>query len=284
LIEALRPAVLVELGTATGNSYCAFCQAMERLQIPGSAYAIDTWSGDPHSGAYGEGDYRELLEYSERHYGAFSALIRSTFEEAAPHFPTAGIDLLHIDGYHTFDAVRRDFETWFPKMSERGVILFHDVNVGCADFGVAQLWEDLSKRLPSFTFNHSYGLGVLAVGSACPPSVEWLTGAVAASPELTFQVRHFFAQRDVTEHERRDLESQSQFASLRQQLGEAQRRCDELAGDKLRYFDALDERTHEFTAARHELEKLQANLRSHLPGRGRVPPCPQGAFPARRCA
>ena len=61
LIAALRPASFVELGTHTGNSYFAFCQAMSALRPTGRAYAVDTWQGDEHSGFYGEEVYAAAL-------------------------------------------------------------------------------------------------------------------------------------------------------------------------------------------------------------------------------
>ena len=172
LISAARPRSLVELGTHAGTSYCAFCQAIDRLAVDCRAFAIDTWHGDHQSGLYGDEVFNKLRDYHDQRYGHFSSLVRSTFDEALSHFDDRSIDLLHIDGLHTYDAVRRDFESWLPKLSSRAVVLFHDVNVREGDFGVARLWDEVSGAHPHFTFDHGHGLGVLAVGPDAPPALR----------------------------------------------------------------------------------------------------------------
>jgi hypothetical protein len=194
IVEAVRPDVLVELGTHSGNSYASFAQAVQTLGLPASCYAVDTWQGDPQAGFYDEGVFTEWAAYHDRHFSAFSRLIRATFAEAAVHFPDGTVDLLHLDGCHTYEAVSRDFELWCPKLSRRGVMLFHDINVREGDFGAWRLWDEVSARFPSFAFLHGHGLGVLATGPEVPEPLAWLCSRATECPQDVSAVRDFFSR------------------------------------------------------------------------------------------
>ncbi|MGB8510013.1 MAG: class I SAM-dependent methyltransferase [Pyrinomonadaceae bacterium] len=207
LIDAMRPRVFVELGSHYGVSYCAFCQSVKEVGAQTKCYAVDTWQGDPQAGIYGQEVLDELRRHHDPLYGSFSRLLQSTFEEAAEHFPAGSIDLLHIDGFHTYDAVRADFETWLPKMSERGVILFHDINVRERDFGVWRLWDELKAKYPHYEVMYGHGLGVIAVGTETPAA---LAGLFDGAEEELRRVREFFYQLGVRLEVAQELESLKQ--------------------------------------------------------------------------
>jgi glycosyltransferase involved in cell wall biosynthesis len=192
IVDALRPRTFVELGTHTGVSYSAFVQGVQELGIGTACYAVDTWAGDAQAGFYGEEVYAEWSAFHDRQFAGASRLVRTTFDEAVCHFADESIDLLHIDGLHTYEAVRHDFETWRPKVSRRGVVLFHDVNAREGDFGAWRYWDELGHAFPSFTFLHGHGLGVLAVGPETSGNVAWLTTLPNASDEAV-HVRRFFS-------------------------------------------------------------------------------------------
>ena len=243
LISALRPRVLVELGTHRGNSYLAFCQAIEAEECGTRAYAVDTWEGDTHM-AREAGIFEELSAYHDPKYGHFSSLIRSTFQEARELFSDGSIDLLHIDGTHTYEAVKQDFDCWQSALSDRAVVLFHDVNVRRSQYGVWRLWEELSKDKPHFEFFHSYGLGVLGMGSDLPRPLKHLFALHEEGTE-TLNLRSYFAARGAASVERlaadvRDQTHRQETAGLKDKVAslnenllreenEVERLCEEIA-------------------------------------------------------
>lgn len=162
LVDQLKPKILVELGTHTGNSYFSFCQSVASNKTNTKCYAVDTWQGDEHAGSYSEEIYEKVFQHNEENYKTFSNLMRMTFDEAVDKFEDRSINLLHIDGLHTYEAVKHDFKTWLPKMADGGVVLFHDTQVRERDFGVWELWAELKQFYSlSIEFRHSNGLGVI---------------------------------------------------------------------------------------------------------------------------
>jgi GT2 family glycosyltransferase len=184
LVSATQPRLIVELGTHYGVSYAAFCEAVLRAQLDSRCFAIDTWQGDEHAGHYTDEVYEDLRRFHDARYSQFSELIRTTFDDANEYFADSSIDLLHIDGLHTYEAAKHDFEKWLPKLSERGVVLFHDTNVREKGFGVWRLWAELRERYAGFEFLHGHGLGILAAGNQCPDPIVAL-----CNPDTTRSVR-----------------------------------------------------------------------------------------------
>ncbi|AFM26310.1 class I SAM-dependent methyltransferase [Desulfomonile tiedjei] len=222
LIQILRPATLVELGAYTGVSYCAFCQAVESLDLPTRCSAVDTWRGDEHAGWYGEEVYQDLASYHDPLYGGFSTLMRMSFDEAVQHFSDGSIDLLHIDGLHYYDAVKRDFELWLPKMSKKGIVLMHDTCVRERDFGVERLFRELADRYPVFEFTHCHGLGIIGVGESARGGA--LREFFRADAESTAAIRSFFTALGLNiSLESRIEETEEKLGRLSEQYSEQNR-------------------------------------------------------------
>lgn len=192
VIQQISPKIFVELGTHSGNSYFSFCQSVKESGISTQCYAVDTWQGDEHAGQYGDEIFSNINAFNKEHYEAFSQLLRMTFDDAVNNFADESIELLHIDGLHTYEAVRHDFETWLPKLAPGAVVMFHDTNVTERNFGVWKLWQELQARYPnSLEFVHSHGLGVLQINNATNnKKMEWLQ---QNSPEKQKLIDYFAA-------------------------------------------------------------------------------------------
>jgi hypothetical protein len=202
LVGVTRPRIFVEIGTNAGVSYAAFCQAVVAEGLATRCYAVDTWKDDQRAGSDLDEVFADLAAYHDSRFAGLSQMLRCASEEACGMFRDCSIDLLHIDEGKTCEAVKRNFERWLPKLSERGVVLFNGISERSADCGVQRLWEVISRNRPSFEFAHGNGLGVLCVGTEVPDELHTL----CSMPErVAATIRSRFARLG----ERWDFESRT---------------------------------------------------------------------------
>ena len=264
VMQMLRPRIFVELGTHKGDSYLAFCQAVESLNLSTTCYAVDTWEGDGQAGYYENKIYDELKTYHDKLYARFSSLRRCYFDDAVCYFSDGSIDLLHIDGLHTYDAVKHDFECWLPKLSDRGIILFHDTNVRERDFGVWRLLGELSSKYPSFEFKHGHGLGVIAVGKIIPEPLKCFFNKEQV-PQHISEFFHFLGSRisltQMVKSQSGQLSDQGQqIADLAQELAAR----DRLIFEQEQLIAAKDQETNELHASLAEHGRYIAELNQQI--------------------
>jgi len=133
--------VIVEVGSWKGKSTIwlgSGSMAGERVPV----YAVDPHMGFPDvPESYGHINTFDEFKANIERAGVHDVIVPMvmTSEEAAADF-TEPVALLFVDGVHLYDYVKTDFESWFPKVCDGGILVFHDT-VGSAHTGAKRFAE-----------------------------------------------------------------------------------------------------------------------------------------------
>ena len=122
----------------------------------GHVYGIDTFEGDDHEG-HKQGSYDQCVKFKEDNGFDNVTVIRDTFENVNVTW-NKPIDILHIDGFHEYSSVKKDFYTWAKFVTDNGVVLLHDTS---SHYDVARFFDEI--QLPKIAFRHSAGLGIVCM-------------------------------------------------------------------------------------------------------------------------
>lgn len=150
LVKELKPKVTVDLGVDFG--YSSFCFSLPNI---GKVYGIDCFEGDAWAGKRNTYDY--VLEKQKELKLDNLQFIKGYFDDVVVDWKDT-INILHIDGFHSYEAVKNDYEKWSPFLDENSVVLFHDTVAEDPKFGVDKFFKELD--LYKTNFGNSYGLGV----------------------------------------------------------------------------------------------------------------------------
>jgi cephalosporin hydroxylase len=145
LVQERCPQVVVEIGTANGGTL--FCFA--RLAAPDALLVSIDLPGGVHGGGYPwwkRGLYRSFAREGQRvellRGDSHAPASRRRLERLLAGRP---IDLLLIDGDHTYEGVRSDYELYSPLVRDGGLVVFHDIrrHPPEADCHVDRLWAEV---------------------------------------------------------------------------------------------------------------------------------------------
>lgn len=149
-VNRMQPTTIVDLGVDYGFSTFTF--ALDNI---GTVYGVDWFEGDPNTG------YRNSLEHVLNIKDTYEfnnvVIVKADFNELAKVWESP-IDILHIDGFHSYEAVKNDYITWAPLVRQGGLILFHDTEAYPDDVG--RFFNEIT--LPKTNFKNSAGLGVVS--------------------------------------------------------------------------------------------------------------------------
>lgn len=113
----MKPSIIVECGVSTGESSKVFSTVNQELGS--KVFGVDV---------------NECPVYSNIHNGTFIHMDDCSYADIYQKQYGANVDVLFIDTSHMYDHTKQEIEKWFPLLSNRALVMFHDTNLDGAGY------------------------------------------------------------------------------------------------------------------------------------------------------
>ena len=151
IVRDRKPKTLLEIGTNTGGTFFVLCQLADPT---GTVISLDLPSAR-FSSLSRTLSQKILLRYMPRRSQKKYFLEGDSHKAASlvrvqEKLLGRKLDLLFIDGDHSYEGVLQDFEMYCPLVSQGGMVAFHDIaehpkGSGCE---VNRFWNEVKRRYP----------------------------------------------------------------------------------------------------------------------------------------
>ena len=146
--------VWAEVGSWKGQSICYSVVESHKKNKQFQFYCVDTWQGSPEQQALQEVKDNKLYEIFSKNIDPIKAHItpiQGDSADSSKHFDDQSVDFVYIDADHQYESVKKDLESWYPKIKQGGILGGDDYKPKCQ--GVWNAVNDFiaEKKLPKPT-------------------------------------------------------------------------------------------------------------------------------------
>ena len=166
-VRKLEPKRVVEIGTSMGGTLYLWTRLAQA-----DATII---SADLPGGKFGGGYsplrtplYQSFARAQQKlHLLRVDSHEKATLEQVKQLLGGEPIDFLFIDGDHTYEGVKQDWEMYSPLVRPGGLVAFHDIAMNYDDTQVKRFWDELTPKVRHREYAYHprgfYGIGVVEV-------------------------------------------------------------------------------------------------------------------------
>ncbi|HZY93733.1 MAG TPA: class I SAM-dependent methyltransferase [Candidatus Bathyarchaeia archaeon] len=148
--HAIKPTVILEIGTGNGGTLFLFSRISSVCKIITVRLSYDPLGADYskwRTSLYKlfQLDRQTIFPLEGNSHAS------DTHERVVQLLAGQCVDLLFIDGDHTLDGVKRDFEMYGPLVRKGGIIAFHDIVAHPPEMGchVDAFWNEIKQKQTS---------------------------------------------------------------------------------------------------------------------------------------
>ena len=152
LVNALRPEVIIEVGTWKGQSAITMAESCRGAGLKTAIICVDTWLGSEEHILGVSATITREHGYPTLYHQFLSNVVNRGVQEFIVPLPAPssiashvlakhGIsaNLIYLDADHQFESVLADLEAFYPLLKNNGTMFGHDYN-----------WESVRRALQQF--------------------------------------------------------------------------------------------------------------------------------------
>ena len=161
LISQIHPKTVLEIGTSLGGTLYTFSKVAANNA---TIISVDLPRGYP---LWKIALYKSFAQGSQKiHLVQGNSHAPSTLSKVKKIINETEVDVLFIDGDHSYEGVKRDFEMYTPLVRNCGLVVFHDIVSGPSESvgGVPKFWSEIKCSYSYIEIVENWQQGGFGIG------------------------------------------------------------------------------------------------------------------------